>query len=177
MASLTTYKTGICQICDDDTHKPLISGKCKFHYWNSKSKKKAKEKPSKVEKSSLYECGVSELIKLAVIVFNKFIRERDIRGSQSFICISCNRPKHISKAQCGHYMPSTYTSLKFNEDNCHAECVDCNCNDDNHLKGYRANLIVKIGLDKVLWLESHKIGNTVKWDKSELIEIINKYKT
>lgn len=128
-------------------------------------------KPSKPKEDK----SISELLKLATIVFNKWIRKRDAHG-MTFTCISCGNEMISSYAQCGHYMPSTYSSLRFHEYNCNSECETCNCNDPNHLIGYRKNLIAKIGLKSVEWLESHKIANTHKWDKQELLEIISKYK-
>lgn len=118
---------------------------------------------------------LEELKKLAVNAFNKFIRERDCIGDY-FTCISCGEFKNKRFAQAGHFIPSTYSQLKYNEDNVHAECLQCNCIDNNHLVGYRKNLINKIGVEKVEWLESHNIANTKKWDRQELLEIISKYK-
>lgn len=31
-------KIGLCPECIDKSEKPIISGKCQFHYWNSKRK-------------------------------------------------------------------------------------------------------------------------------------------
>ena len=120
--------------------------------------------------------SLSELLKLAVLVFNRWIRQRDSFGGTYFKCISCGQLNMIEWADCGHYMPSTYSKLRFNEDNCHAECQTCNRMDDKHLIGYRKNLAIKIGWAKVEWLESHKIGEHHQWDKQELLDIIKKYK-
>lgn len=119
--------------------------------------------------------NVSTLLKKAIFIFNASIRKRDSDGSY-FQCISCSKVKNTEEAQCGHYMPGTYSELKFNEFNCHAECVTCNCIDKDHLIGYRINLIKKIGLPMVEWLESHSIAANFKWDREFLKGIINKYK-
>lgn len=77
--------------------------------------------------------------------------------------------------QAGHYMPSTYSYTRFWLINIHGECISCNCHDPNHLIGYRKNLINKIGLQAVeqLEIDAHK---PYKWDRQELLDIINKYK-
>ena len=84
--------------------------------------------------------------------FNAFIRARDTGP-----CISCGR-HHTGQYHAGHYL-STGSSpeLRFNEINCHKQCSACNL----HLSGdqvrYRVNLIKKIGLPLVEWLEGpHK---------------------
>lgn len=133
-------------------------------------------KARKSTKTSLHEQSVTELLKLAVIVFNRAIRKRDTIAGTYFRCISCDDLKMIEQADCGHYMPSTYSQLKFNELNCNAECQHCNRGDKDHLVGYRKNLMNKIGKKQLEWLESHPIAADYKWDKQELIEIINKYK-
>ena len=76
----------------------------------------------------------------------------------------------------GHYVPQKGGShLRFNEFNVNGECVFCNGFDEFHLIGYRKNLIDKIGIDMVNWLESNR--HTVKkWTRAELDEIIEKYK-
>lgn len=38
-------KIGVCPECDDGVDKPLISGKCQYHYWQGK--KKPLPKPTK----------------------------------------------------------------------------------------------------------------------------------
>jgi len=119
--------------------------------------------------------SIPELLKLATIVFNRWIRERDCNWGISE-CISCGIYRYYEDIQAGHYMPSTYSELRFNELNVNSECARCNCGDDKHLIGYRTNLIKKIGLEKVEWLESHKIATSHKWEKQELLDIISKYK-
>ena len=81
--------------------------------------------------------------------FNRFIRERDWYQP----CISCGR-HHQGQYHAGHYRTvGANPELRFEESNCHRQCSACN----NHLSGnitnYRINLIKKIGLDRVEWLE------------------------
>ena len=60
----------------------------------------------------------------------------------------------FSAFDCGHYFSRYNTSTRWNEDNCHAECVRCNRMDTNHLEGYRENIIMKIGARRFRELES-----------------------
>lgn len=133
------------------------------------------KRPSQKDFNSLDDKSIQELGKLAVIVFNAWIKKRDRNGTY-FRCISCGEVKSVAVMQCGHFMPSTYTSLKLDEYNANGECDQCNCHDPNHLIGYRKNLIKKVGFDKVLELEQTPLALYFKWERSELYEIINKYK-
>jgi hypothetical protein len=85
--------------------------------------------------------------------FNMYIRARD----HDQPCISCQR-FHTGQYHAGHYLTTgAHPELRFNEINCHKQCAPCN----NHLSGnvglYRENLISKIGVNLVEWLEGeHK---------------------
>lgn len=184
MGSIKPYKIGTRSNCKRKKVK-LISKLCfegpVFCYQqNQRIKYAAKQAARKVfsdpvKRSSKDDKSISELIKLATIVFNRWIVQRDLNGDY-FNCISCGLRRHKSEAQCGHYRPVNYSALRFHEDNAHAECASCNCVDPNHLVGYRKNLEVKIGYVKLEWLESHKIAEDFKWSREELLTIINKYK-
>ena len=69
---------------------------------------------------------------------------------------------------------SRASALRFNEDNVNGECVSCNGFDKFHLVGYRKNLIKKIGLKRVEYLEAHS-HDSKRWTTEELQGIKNKY--
>ena len=133
--------------------------------------KKKKKSIKKVDKLK----PIPKLTKDAQQVFNKYIRTRDSDDGW-FTCISCGQTKTTDLMDCGHYVPVKNSSaLRFDEYNCNGECKKCNGFDQFHLIGYRKNLINKIGQDMVEWLDNNcRLGK--KWERSELEEIINKYK-
>tara|TARA_Y100000782_G_scaffold86140_1_gene93531 strand:+ start:96 stop:662 length:567 start_codon:yes stop_codon:yes gene_type:complete len=102
--------------------------------------------------------------------FNKYIRLRDAKEP----CISCGR-FHTGQYHAGHYLTvGAKPELRFEEDNCHKQCAPCN----NHLSGnlvlYRVNLINKIGLERVEWLEGpHELPN---WTIEQIQEIKKHYR-
>lgn len=81
-------------------------------------------------------------------VFSIYIRLRDAGYNGVTRCISCGRYLPFEKMQCGHYHPRYNTSTRWDEDNCNSECYECNCNNPNHLIGYKKNLIAKIGQER-----------------------------
>lgn len=124
---------------------------------------------------------IPQLKEKATRVFNKFIRVRDSKNGY-FTCISCKRTLQVKGKQCqaGHfYSGGKYPELKFNENNVHAQCLQCNYFEHGNLNLYRQNLIKKIGVEAVEELDmivnkAKKVS--FKWDRFYLIEIIGKYK-
>ena len=106
----------------------------------------------------------------AVKEFNAFVRERD----KDLPCISCQR-HHEGQYHAGHYKPKgSNRHLEFNELNTNKQCSTCNNYLSGNLVEYRKNLIDKIGLDKVEWLEGpHEQTN---YTADDLWKIRDEYK-
>lgn len=76
---------------------------------------------------------------------NKFVRLRDAGQP----CISCGIT-YSTVWQAGHYIAvGANSTLRFNEDNIHLQCVVCNLNKSGNASGYLPNLIAKIGQARV----------------------------
>jgi len=75
----------------------------------------------------------------------------------------------------GHYRSvGAHPELRFEPDNCHAQCAQCNNFMSGNLLNYRANLLNKIGQERVEWLEGpHKKS---KLSIPELKELLAHYK-
>lgn len=88
-------------------------------------------------------------LKEAQAAFNAVIRERD----KDLPCISCGR-YHEGKYDAGHYRSvGSSPELRFEPLNCWRQCVPCNRHKSGNAIDYRINLVKRIGLDKVEWLE------------------------
>lgn len=119
--------------------------------------------------------SIPSLTAKAQKVFNAWIRQRDSQDGY-FTCISCGQTKSTDQMDAGHYVPVKNGSfLRFEPDNVHGECKGCNGFNEFHLVPYRKNLIEKIGLERVEWLEANQ-RTVKKWTRAELLEIIEKYK-
>ena len=105
--------------------------------------------------------------------FNAFIRARD----EKLPCISCGR-FHEGRYDAGHYKSvGSSPSIRFEEDNCHKQCHwNCNINLSGNIENYRINLIKKIGLDKVEWLEGPHEPKKYTCAELKEIEILYKQK-
>ena len=112
-----------------------------------KAQERAEKKKQRERKAKLK--SRSEWLKEAQSVFNKFIRLRD----KDQPCISCGR-YHQGKYDAGHYRSvGACPELRFCELNVHKQCAPCNDHKSGNIIEYRINLVNKIGVDKVAWLE------------------------
>ena len=100
-------------------------------------------------------------------VFNKYIRMRDGEW-----CISCQGSIQ-GQTQAGHfYTTAARPDLRFNEDNCHSQCVHCNQFNSGNISKYRDALLDKIGSDRFNALEP--VGKS-DWSIEEIQEIKKEY--
>lgn len=91
----------------------------------------------------------NDYLKDAQIAFNAFIRARDAGKP----CISCGC-RNAMAFDAGHYRSiGAQPALRFNEDNVHRQCTDCNQGLAGNAAAYRVGLIARIGLERVEILE------------------------
>lgn len=113
----------------------------------------------------------SEWLKFLQVVFNTFIRTRDAEEN----CISCQRPLKGRKFDAGHFRSvGGNPQLRFNEENCFGQCVPCNRDKHGHLLEYRKQLVIKLGVEKVEYLEN--FNESTKLSIPEIKEKIKYYK-
>ena len=104
------------------------------------------------------------------VVFNAWIRKRD----EGLPCISSGRT--TGKMNAGHYRSvGSAPELRFEPLNCHVQSEKDNSYLSGNLINYRINLIKKIGIEKVEWLESKH--EPKKYTIQELKEIKAYYKS
>lgn len=81
--------------------------------------------------------------------FNAWIRARDAAHP----CISCGR-HHDGQYHAGHYRTvGSSPELRFEPLNVHKQCAPCNNHKSGDIVNYRMSLVLRIGQDKVDWLE------------------------
>ncbi|OSN39544.1 recombination protein NinG [Pseudomonas syringae] len=81
--------------------------------------------------------------------FNEWVRHRDA----ALPCVSCGR-HHQGKYDAGHYRTvGSNPALRFEPLNCHKQCVPCNQHKSGNVVEYRITLVLRIGAEKVDWLE------------------------
>lgn len=78
-------------------------------------------------------------------LFSRAIRYRDceiIDGVWVGQCITCDRWYDFAKLQCGHFIKRSISITRFNDENCNAQCFQCNIS--NHGEQYKYG----VALDK-----------------------------
>lgn len=110
-------------------------------------------------------------LKKAEAACNEYIRARD-----PDMCISCG-VTHSSAWQAGHYISvGANRTLRYNEDNIHKQCIQCNMHKASNATEYRIRLLEKIGLERVEWLESWHSPIKMTREAAEEIEAMYKAK-
>ena len=112
----------------------------------------------------------SDWMREAQQAFNAYVRIRDAH----LPCVSCGR-HHEGQYHAGHYLSvGARPELRFEELNIWKQCAPCN----NHLSGnvvlYRKELINRIGIENVEWLEGPH--DPKKYSVDELKAIKQTYK-
>tara|TARA_R110000751_G_scaffold73709_2_gene149102 strand:+ start:21609 stop:22166 length:558 start_codon:yes stop_codon:yes gene_type:complete len=154
------------KFCLSDICTKAFSDWVKEQNWKKEKKKRERDLQT-----------LQELVNLAQIVFNRFIRLRD----QKLPCVSCGgklipKPKYSAQYDASHYYnANNHWNIRFNEDNVHASCTRCNKDLHGNLIEYRKELIQRIGEDKVNHLDD--ISRVIrKFTKDEIRELTLKYK-
>lgn len=90
-------------------------------------------------------------MKEAQMAFNAVIRERD----KDLPCVSCDKPATWHGQWHASHLRSVGSTpeLRFEELNVHKACSVCNSHLSGNLLGYLPRLILRIGQDKVDWLQ------------------------
>jgi hypothetical protein len=132
---------------------------------------KAKQWKKTKQKAKLDLMTLSDYLKLAQQVFNKWINLRD----NGLPCISCDKPI-TGRVNASHFWnANNHYNVRFNEDNVHSSCITCNQFLSGNLLEYRTRLISKIGEQRFNILEAES-KKTRKFTIEELKEIIATYK-
>jgi hypothetical protein len=138
--------------------------------WRREKKDKAQRKDWYQDKKKFLLNDKPFQLREAQNAFNRYIVLRDKHEP----CISCGR-YHEGQYQAGHYRTvKAAPELRFDEDNCHKQCVPCNHKLSGNIVGYRKRLINKIGTERVEILEGPHPAR--KYTTEELIELKEMYK-
>lgn len=173
-----------CRVCEKEfaptynSTQKVCSPPCAIKLVDMDKQAKAKKARSgeiKRVKQKLKQLSMNDrpkALRAAQAAFNAFIRERDKRLN----CISCGNRLAEFKGIRGHlYDAGHYRSvgsapeLRFNEDNCHSQCVKCNRNLSGNVVEYRRGLLIRIGKKRLEAVESHHQAK--KYTVEELHEI------
>jgi hypothetical protein len=102
---------------------------------------------------------------------HEYIRLRD----KDDLCICCSEPLG-DDFEAGHFWESgNFSFIRYHEDNIHGQRKHCNMFKGGDSGFYRENLINKIGVDRVNWLDDNR-SKSVKMTADDYREIEAYYK-
>ena len=171
-------KPKICKSCGNEflpkaSTQTACSIKCAFDLVQNKKEKAANlaakaERKADKEKLERLKSRRTHLND-AQAIFNKFIRLRDAGQP----CISCGATEATWDA--GHYRSvGAAPQLRFNEDNCHRQCVHCNQHKSGNAIEMRRGLVKRIGTERIEKLEDD--NTLVRWTIDDAKAIKEQYK-
>jgi hypothetical protein len=129
-------------------------------------KREIREKKKKLKTKSEWEADCQKAV-------NRYIRARDFHEP----CISCGTTRQDIQYAAGHYLTrGGHPELRYHEDNIHKQCNKrCNLELSGNIAAYRINLIKKIGIERVEFLEGpHEPRKDTVEDLQERIKKYNK---
>jgi len=149
-----------CRICPEkfiprNSLHICCSPSCAYKYATQQSERKKKREEAEQRKAwNKRKADVKPLKHwedMTQRVVNDYVRERD----RELPCISCGT-WDTAQWEAGHYRSRGAAShLRYNEDNLAKQCHRCNCELSSNAIHYREGLIARIGLQRVVALESN----------------------
>lgn len=116
--------------------------------------------------------SVAKLKKKADGFWSQYIRMRDSDPNGISPCISCGNRKPWKDMQNGHFISRGSSTLRFDEENCNAQCVGCNMFKQGNQYAYSIALDAKYGSGTAKKLHAQRF-DTHKFTTDELQQIID----
>ena len=163
-----------CIVCKDkftpqNNTQIVCNPACAVEYMK-KQRSKEWQKEKKVIKEKLL--TKSDYLNIAQKVFNTYIRLRD-KGKN---CISCDRVLKDNDVNASHFFSvGAYPNLRFNEDNVHNSCINCNQYKHGNQKEYDLRLPNRIGIERYQKLLEER-NKPLKLSIDEIKDLIKEYK-
>jgi ribosomal protein L29 len=137
---------------------------------------KIMKKPKK--RKTLNTKNYKELEKELDKIFSEYIRLRDADAQGFVFCITCGKPHYWSdghRINCGHFLPRGRKATRFDERNCHGQCVMCNKWKSCEWDVYKQRMIELYGKEVVEELKQKSMTG-ISYNNNELKEKILEYR-
>jgi len=81
--------------------------------------------------------------------FSYYIRLKDSDQNGMVRCVTCGKPDHWKKMDCGHYIPRQNKKLRWNEFNCSCQCAKCNYFEGGRMDLHRRYILNRYGMEEI----------------------------
>jgi len=142
---------------------------CALKY-NKKKVKADKAKIDKLHKENKERLSLATVLGYTKTRVHQYIRQRD----EGKPCISCGAP-YKKDFDAGHfYSAAKFTAIKFDLDNIHGQCIQCNRFNEGNFEMYSLRLPNRIGVqayENLVKRAETSIKFVKKWTRTELKQI------
>ena len=176
-----TIKSNPCKECGSIFHtkmhhtprKPLKRTAIK----RTSIKTSAPKSTAKKQKAKKVTRG--QLVKKLDAAYSQYVRLKDARmlyGQLRTVCVTCGDRKPWKQHQNGHFYTRGRYATRWDDNNCHVQCMPCNVFLSGNYINYTMYMIDRYGREAVEQLEI-KSKSTIKLSTSDLQEMTDDYKT
>lgn len=108
-------------------------------------------------------------------IFSKYVRLKHRTDSGMIMCFVCGKFHSYSHTVLGHFRKRRHLATRYNEDNCHPLCFNCNQEDEESTANYDFAMLNAYSLEKLT--EIIDLSNSeVHISESEALTLIEEYK-
>ena len=175
--NLTTRQNGICMQC----HRLILSNK-RHNYTINKwqTDRRIDSEPKQNNRRALDDMSHQELIAVMDRDFQLMIRLRDTNTQKFMQCPLCGRVCYMGttnkrkQVHAMHWITRNHYLYRWDEDNVHGGCGDCNSFCDGNYNAYNIWMYAKYGADKCDKMKL--LGRLNKGKKPSRFEVIEQIK-
>ena len=119
---------------------------------------------------------VAQLKRQADKYFSTYIRLRDSDRNGLAKCITCGIKKPYKEMQNGHFVKRSVSLLRYDDENCNAQCMQCNVFKYGEQYKYAKEIDLKYGVGTADKLHAQR-HTTHSFTAQELLDIIEEAKS
>lgn len=108
-------------------------------------------------------------------VFSEYIRLKAANENGFCRCVTCGLPSRWNAIQNGHYISRGHIATRYDERNCHPQCLKCNVGLRGNLQKYKRYMIQTYGVKDLEDLESAG-RSLVKWVVADYQDMLEHYR-
>lgn len=169
---MVSQAKGGCKVCSSKLHTKMYHNE-KKPLKRTAIKRSAVTSKAPVKKKKRTESR-GQLVKKLDSAFSQYIRLREAVDGEA-ICVTCGLKLPWKQLQCGHYETRGDFPTRWDETNCHPQCVACNVFRKGNYTVYARYMIARYGADKLDEL-AKKAKSGTKITTPEIREMIETYK-
>lgn len=168
---MVSQAKGGCKVCGSKLHTKMYHNE-KKQLKRTAIKRSVVVKKAPVKKKRTESRG--QLVKRLDNAFSQYIRLREAVDGEA-ICVTCGLKLPWKQLQCGHYETRGDFPTRWDETNCHPQCVACNVFRKGNYTVYARYMINRYGTEKLEEL-AKKAKSGVKIPTPEIRDMIEIYR-